>query len=269
MKQKLHFLLPIMVLFNLHTVFSQVTEDFEDETVGTTQFTVDGNTYTLTGDFLINEFANFSCSGTNTGNNKYIDSGYLDGASSGIIGNIIAPNNITFRVSTTLSQCGWVGANDGDALTTGTIRIIGTKTDNTTIQEDFTLTSDNFTTLNSFTFSSAIWNSVDLKQLSFEIVNGMDYFAIDNLVFESSTLSINDFDFYSEKEVYLFPNPTSSYIELTGLKTQKNFKIYDFLGKVIKSGTVYNQEKIDIKEFTSGLYFLKLENGNTIKFIKE
>jgi hypothetical protein len=35
------------------------------------------------------------------------------------------------------------------------------------------------------------------------------------------------------------------------------------------SSVVSNKEYINIENLTNGLYFLKFENGNTLKFIKE
>lgn len=41
------------------------------------------------------------------------------------------------------------------------------------------------------------------------------------------------------------------------------------VGQEVIKGSINNDEQIDIRNFTNGLYFLKLENGNSIKFIKE
>ena len=41
------------------------------------------------------------------------------------------------------------------------------------------------------------------------------------------------------------------------------------LGSEIKKGVISNGENIDINNFTNGLYFLKLDKGSTIKFIKK
>lgn len=84
----------------------------------------------------------------------------------------------------------------------------------------------------------------------------------------SSILSVNDITNITSS-VKLFPNPSSETIQISGLKTKEPYKIYNNLGVKILSGTISNQEKIDIRNFTNGLYFLKFENGNTIKFIKE
>lgn len=69
--------------------------------------------------------------------------------------------------------------------------------------------------------------------------------------------------------VKLYPNPASGYIQISGLKSNENFVICNLLGTSVLNGTITNNKKIDIKNFPSGLYFLKLQKGNTIKFLKK
>lgn len=81
-----------------------------------------------------------------------------------------------------------------------------------------------------------------------------------------STLSILNIE--SIEKFTLFPNPSSELIKVSGLKENENYRIYNVLGTEIKSGIVSNNEQIDIRNFTKGVYFLKFDNANTIKFIK-
>jgi len=88
--------------------------------------------------------------------------------------------------------------------------------------------------------------------------------------YERSTdqsLSVNDFETYNS--IQLFPNPSTHYIQLSNLKNKENYSIYNILGTEINKGTISAHEQIDINELTNGLYFLKIENGSTFKFIKE
>ena len=166
---------------------AQIIADFENTTAGSTSFMAGGETFSLTGDLMTNEFDNFSCDDF-TGKNKYIDSGYKNGGTSGVLGTITPMGaGVIFRLSTSASQCGWPGQEDGEQLSTGTIRFKGTKTDGSTIQEDFEITAPDFHNLVSFTFSQSIWGEVDLVSLQLEIVgtqDATDYFALDNLAFE-------------------------------------------------------------------------------------
>lgn len=82
-----------------------------------------------------------------------------------------------------------------------------------------------------------------------------------------SSLSISTIN--SLDPISLYPNPSNKLITISGLKANDNFKIYSTIGLEVKSGNISNQNEIDIKDFTNGVYFLKFENGNTLKFIKE
>lgn len=85
--------------------------------------------------------------------------------------------------------------------------------------------------------------------------------AVDN-----TTLSAYELQLFTNVKV--FPNPAVDYIQLSGLKSKENYSIYNFLGTKISEGNIYNNKEIDIRNLTGGIYFLKFENGNTIKFIK-
>jgi hypothetical protein len=96
-----------------------------------------------------------------------------------------------------------------------------------------------------------------------------DFIGIDNIKLAgiNSTLSV---DYFNEKSsLKIFPNPSSNFIEITGLATQENYEIYNTLGQEIKKGIVNENERIDIQNLTNGLYFLKLKKGNSIKFVKQ
>lgn len=90
--------------------------------------------------------------------------------------------------------------------------------------------------------------------------------GFDNLVLNSSTLSTNDFTL---KTIKIFPNPSSDFIEITGPTVIENYEIYNTLGQEIKKGIVLENKKINIQNLTNGIYFLKFDNGNPIKFIKK
>ncbi|MFT5265348.1 MAG: hypothetical protein ACI8YQ_004101, partial [Polaribacter sp.] len=174
--------------FSFYNLNAQ-TEDFEGETLSGTTFTTGGFLFNTTGDFLISEATNFSCGATNPGTNRYLDTGFGDGASSGSVGTIApATVGVTFQVSTTVAQCAWTGQGDGINNLDGTIRVTGTRVDNTTISEDFfidtTIPDDE---LVPFTFSAGPWAGQNLKSLEFILISpaGVDYLALDNFVFES------------------------------------------------------------------------------------
>lgn len=243
-------------------------EDFEDETTGTTSFTVNGVLFNLTGDFVISEFTGFSCN-MSSGLNRYVDTGAGDGPSSGVIGTI-APNDMgrTFRLSTTSSQCGWTGRGDGFTNTDGTIRFTGTKLDNTTISEDISLSPSNSAVdLEAFTFSTAIWNGVDLKSLQLEIVGGVDcdYFAMDNIVFEGVVLPVELIKFSAaviDKSV-LLKWQTASEIDNEGFEIEESSDGRKFkkVGAVKGQGTSLIQQdySFQVSSPVNGVSYYRLK----------
>mgnify|MGYP006085886999 FL=1 len=86
--------------------------------------------------------------------------------------------------------------------------------------------------------------------------------------FSSTILRTEEYSSGSQK-LKIFPNPSTEFIQVSNLTTNKNYKIYSVLGTEIKSGNVSNNDIIDIKNLTNETYFLKLENGNSIKFLKK
>lgn len=69
--------------------------------------------------------------------------------------------------------------------------------------------------------------------------------------------------------VKIYPNPSKDYIQVTGLTESENFEVYSVLGTLAIKGSIAENQKIDIKNLANGVYLLKLNNGNTLKFIKE
>ena len=106
--------------------------------------------------------------------------------------------------------------------------------------------------------------------------NGSDlYFSADSSTsgqsriakYSFSILSIANQSILENYKVY--PNPTDDYIQVLGLKEEVNYIIYNSLGKEILNGSIFDQSIINVENLNSGLYFLKVINGNTTKFIKK
>lgn len=81
------------------------------------------------------------------------------------------------------------------------------------------------------------------------------------------TLSAQNFEL--DNKITLFPNPSSDFIRISGVNEKENYSIYNVIGSEINKGIISKDKKIDIQNLKNGLYFLKLENANTFKFIKE
>lgn len=110
---------------------------------------------------------------------------------------------------------------------------------------------------------------IDIKFLSWTS-GGVNGSGGGGFSYERSTdqsLSTNEFEL--ENSIKLFPNPSSEFIEISGLTENEKYSIYNILGSEIENGIISNNEQIDIRNFAKGLFFLKFKNGTTIKFLKE
>ncbi|MEO9571546.1 MAG: T9SS type A sorting domain-containing protein [Polaribacter sp.] len=83
-----------------------------------------------------------------------------------------------------------------------------------------------------------------------------------------SVLGIEDM-YPTVSNIRVYPNPASDFIQVSGLATTVDYTIYSVLGSEVGSGTIFKNEKIQISNLINGIYFLKLANGNMLKFIKK
>ena len=102
--------------------------------------------------------------------------------------------------------------------------------------------------------------------------DGSPSVAMDAFLDGSTTLSISKLDL-DQYTLDLFPNPSSQQLNIK-LKDLKliNFKIYNLRGQLIKSGDFdnnINQSSINIHNINSGVYLLRINDLNTLKFIKK
>jgi hypothetical protein len=83
----------------------------------------------------------------------------------------------------------------------------------------------------------------------------------------NSTLGTDNFE---KETITVFPNPSSDYIHVLGIKDVTDYVIHNINGTEISKGRLTNNEKIEIKHLASNsLYFLKLKGLNTVKFFKK
>ncbi|MGJ8594054.1 MAG: T9SS type A sorting domain-containing protein [Aquaticitalea sp.] len=82
----------------------------------------------------------------------------------------------------------------------------------------------------------------------------------------STTLGIENHELTKKT---LVPNPSTDYFQISGLFEHQQIAIYNVLGAKVKSGFISQNEKVDVRNLSNGLYFLKLNDGNTLKFYKK
>ncbi|PWK19763.1 T9SS type A sorting domain-containing protein [Xanthomarina spongicola] len=86
--------------------------------------------------------------------------------------------------------------------------------------------------------------------------DGGNIFKVENL---STLLSVeNNLPFIIKK---IYPNPTSDYLQISGLKENIQYEIYNTNGAKVSTGILEPNSQIDISSLSSGMYNLKLKDG--------
>ena len=73
----------------------------------------------------------------------------------------------------------------------------------------------------------------------------------------------------SQEKISIFPNPCTDYIQAAGLNQDKHYEIFDVIGSKMAQGSLEKNKIIEIKDLKKGIYFLRLENGESIRFMKK
>ncbi|MEC3907115.1 T9SS type A sorting domain-containing protein [Tamlana sp. 2201CG12-4] len=72
------------------------------------------------------------------------------------------------------------------------------------------------------------------------------------------------------KNFELFPNPASDFIEISGLELAENqFEIYNTLGVKVKEGRLLKNKKLSVEGLKAGIYIIRLNNNQNLKFVKK
>lgn len=71
-----------------------------------------------------------------------------------------------------------------------------------------------------------------------------------------------------DKQVNIFPNPSSNYIKIESINDLRSVTLYSCLGNIIKM-EMLNDNMLDVSKLNNGIYFLKLDfsNGSLKKMI--
>ncbi|MFK5891548.1 MAG: T9SS type A sorting domain-containing protein [Flavobacteriaceae bacterium] len=86
--------------------------------------------------------------------------------------------------------------------------------------------------------------------------------------FNTTTLGIDIFKNENDN-TNIYPNPSNNFIQISGFNNARIYTVYNNLGYKVKSGSINKNKKISIQNLANGLYFMKFDNGYTLKFIKE
>ena len=108
------------------------------------------------------------------------------------------------------------------------------------------------------------------------IAAGGDFGAIETTKFSNNSLATNEFE--SESSVYLYPNPTSTVLQIAvenKFGIPENYTIINTLGQIMNAKKIDSEAdlKINVSNLEQGIYFLKLTKNQsetkTIRFIKK
>ncbi|WP_299547600.1 leucine-rich repeat domain-containing protein [Seonamhaeicola sp.] len=174
------------------------------------------------------------------------------------------PNAVTTIKMHTFSQCG--------ELTSITIPELVTSIGTYAFSSCFKLTAVNVNINTPINIASQVFFNLDISQMVLNVPPGSETAYASASVWQgfgaiNGTLSVNVVE--QNKALRLYPNPVKDRMRISGLKQPETYAIYNVIGKHVAGGSVQNENPIHMSTLTNGLYFLKLKNGNTLKFIKE
>ena len=73
-----------------------------------------------------------------------------------------------------------------------------------------------------------------------------------------------------QSSISIFPNPASDFITVSGLQNNEKLSIYNINGQQLFSGKATGEtQQIAVGHFPAGIYLLKVDNGQTLKFLKK
>jgi len=82
-----------------------------------------------------------------------------------------------------------------------------------------------------------------------------------------TTLAVNDE--YLEKNISIFPNPTSGFVQIKIREwiSDYQYEIYNVLGQTLKYNELQNNEILDLSDLPSDIYFMKITEIKTNKIL--
>ncbi len=103
------------------------------------------------------------------------------------------------------------------------------------------------------------------------MLEARSYYYIDDVSIVACNVGIDEMG--KDEGVSIYPNPATTSLTLTHSKGVGTVAIYDVLGELLWSGKITKEKtEIDINAFSSGVYFVRIQNDKKIinrKFIKQ
>ena len=102
-----------------------------------------------------------------------------------------------------------------------------------------------------------------------DVYSTLNWTNISPTIFFKKDCSILSVDENNRPEIRLFPNPSDSNISISGLEQEHRYQIYNVLGEALISGDITFKSQINIRSLSKGVYFIKLDTYETIRFVKK
>ncbi|MGH1388181.1 T9SS type A sorting domain-containing protein [Kordia sp.] len=83
----------------------------------------------------------------------------------------------------------------------------------------------------------------------------------------ASTGNVGLFESTVQSDIKIYPNPANDILNISGLTAKADYSIHSLEGKLIAQGTIKEDGRIDVSQFSKGFYILKVEN-NVFKILK-
>ena len=101
--------------------------------------------------------------------------------------------------------------------------------------------------------------------------NGTGPFVIQNATFnQHNETSVSVFENNANHGFSLFPNPATNLIFLKGdISAIHKIEVFNTFGQKVLNQDNPNTKQINISKLSSGMYFIKINNNQTLKFIKQ
>ena len=123
-----------------------------------------------------------------------------------------------------------------------------------------------------FTFLCDFFN-VQIVYYTIQNTGTQKNLVIHNAIFQdihftSGSLSTKDIEV---SQVHLAPNPVENMMNIQNSMVINSYQIFDQSGKLLEEKKNVNAKnlQIDIQNYQTGIYFIQLNNGKGIKFIKK
>ena len=100
---------------------------------------------------------------------------------------------------------------------------------------------------------------IDTKQLGQDVK--MDWLS--NVLLDTRKMGIisTTDDVFANNQLKVYPNPSSSYIQIQGLQEEANVIIQNIDGQVIRK-LITKGSEVDIRDLPNGVYIFDIQNSN-------